>query len=135
MPRRRYACEAISGRRACAVSRKRGNVRELNHVLRRALALGSGASIDVTDLFDQTPATIEAAAAEEPSRSLSDHLEVAERAFLIDVLHSHRGAITEAAARLGISRKTLWEKMRRHGIDKQQFGVERPVGAAVQMAG
>jgi transcriptional regulator of acetoin/glycerol metabolism len=35
-----------------------------------------------------------------------------------------RRAVGEAAARMGISRKTLWEKMRRHGID-QQFERER----------
>jgi len=29
---------------------------------------------------------------------------------------AHGGRITAAAAALGISRKTLWEKMRRHGI-------------------
>ena len=100
-----------------------GNVRELNHVLRRALALGSGAVIDAGDLFEQLQP--DAATENEASlRSLSEHLEVAERAFLVDALSAHRGAVTEAATRLGISRKTMWEKMRRHGIDKQQFGVE-----------
>ena len=101
-----------------------GNVRELNHVLRRALALGSGVAIDVADLFEQPEAAAAPAGIDEPSRSLSERLEVAERAFLVDALQAHRGAITEAAARLGISRKTLWEKMRRYGIDKQQFGAE-----------
>lgn len=102
-----------------------GNVRELNHLLRRALALGAGPHLDATDLFadaDAAPAESTALAAD--TRSLSEHLERTERAFLIDTLQTHRGAITEAAARLGISRKTLWEKMRRHGIDKQQFEVD-----------
>ena len=100
-----------------------GNVRELNHVLRRALALGSGAVIEATDLFEQTHAQLSDAGTE-VARSLGEHLEVAERAFLVDALQAHRGAVAEAAARLGISRKTLWEKMRRHGIDKQQFGAD-----------
>jgi transcriptional regulator of acetoin/glycerol metabolism len=43
---------------------------------------------------------------------------------LTTALHRHNGAITEAAVGPGISRKTLWERMRRHGIDKQQFGEE-----------
>ena len=29
------------------------------------------------------------------------------------------GAIGEAAQRLGISRKTLWEKMKRYGINRE----------------
>jgi DNA-binding NtrC family response regulator len=100
-----------------------GNVRELNHVLRRALALGSGAVIEAGDLFEQAE-TAEPTRREDVSRSLSEHLEVVERAFLVDALQAHRGAVTEAATRLGISRKTLWEKMRRYGIDKQQLGGE-----------
>lgn len=37
-------------------------------------------------------------------------------------LFRRRRVMTEAAAGLVICRKTLWEKMRRHGVDKQQFG-------------
>lgn len=99
-----------------------GNARELDHVLRRALALGAGPTIEACDLF---PATSEYIAPLEPkseSRSLSEHLEQKERAFLVAVLQERRGVVTEAAARLGISRKTLWEKMRRYGIARQQFG-------------
>jgi DNA-binding NtrC family response regulator len=99
-----------------------GNVRELNHLLRRALALGAVSMIDVDDLF--APPS-EAVAAEQPAtqeQSLSRHLEVMERLFLADALRTHHGAMSETAARLGISRKTLWEKMRRHGIDRPKGG-------------
>ena len=40
----------------------------------------------------------------------------AERALL-----AGDGAVGEASTRLGISRKTLWEKMKRHGIDRQKL--------------
>ncbi|MGV8826014.1 sigma-54-dependent transcriptional regulator [Methylibium petroleiphilum] len=99
-----------------------GNARELDHVLRRALALGAGQVIEVADLFDDSEESGDRAVRNDATRSLNEHLETVERAFLVDTLHAHRGAITDAAARLGISRKTLWEKMRRYGIDKQQFG-------------
>jgi len=54
-------------------------------------------------------------------QSLSDHLETSERAFLVATLQELGGAVGDAANRLGISRKTLWEKMKRHGIDRQQM--------------
>ena len=101
-----------------------GNARELNHVLRRALALGAGPMLEAADLF---PLASEQVSPLEPisaQRSLNEHLEHTERAFLVAVLQEHKGVVTEAAARLGISRKTLWEKLRRYGIDRQQFGAD-----------
>jgi transcriptional regulator of acetoin/glycerol metabolism len=53
--------------------------------------------------------------------SLSDHIESSERALLVAALLELGGAVGEAAQRLSISRKTPWEKMRRHGIDRQQL--------------
>ncbi len=101
-----------------------GNVRELNHVLRRAIALGTGTVVEAIDLFPDAAESVLQTAPQDTTRSLNEHLEQSERAFLMTALQRHNGAITEAAAGLGISRKTLWEKMRRHGIDKQQFGEE-----------
>lgn len=101
-----------------------GNVRELNHVLRRALALGVGQVVSAADIFPDADEQDPTAASEGALRSLSEHLELTERAFVLAVLRQHRGAITDAATTLGISRKTLWEKMRRHGIEKRQLGEE-----------
>lgn len=100
-----------------------GNVRELNHALRRAIALGAGAAIRAADIFPdaETEATGTASSVDAPT-SLTEHLEAAERVFLVATLQAHSGVMTEAAATLGISRKTLWEKMRRYGIEKQQLG-------------
>ncbi len=111
-----------------------GNARQLNHVLRRALALGAGPVIDAPDLFDdERDIPLEAAAGKE-GRSLNQHLEAAERTFIVTALQAHQGGVTEAATHLGISRKTLWEKMRRHGIDKHRVGplAEITAGAAVE---
>ena len=60
-----------------------------------------------------------------PATSLREHLDRSERAYLVSVVQECDGAVGAAAARMGISRKTLWEKMRRHGIDRQQFERER----------
>jgi len=103
-----------------------GNARELNHVLRRAVALATGAVLGPPDLFpDEEPQSV----TESPpaARSLSEHLESSERAYLIATLREMDCAIGEAAQRLGISRKTLWEKMKRYGIDRQQIAADRTV--------
>jgi DNA-binding NtrC family response regulator len=111
-----------------------GNARQLNHVLRRALALGAGPIIDAAELFDGERNTPPSATREQESRSLNQHLEAAERIFIVTALQVHQGVVTEAATHLGISRKTLWEKMRRHGIDKHRVGPfeEATVDAAVE---
>ncbi|MBA3595946.1 MAG: sigma-54-dependent Fis family transcriptional regulator [Methylibium sp.] len=101
-----------------------GNVRELNHVLRRALALGAGPVLQAADLFPAAPGSAAQSPAGRVGGSLNEHMETAERAFVIAVLREHKGLVTEAATRLGISRKTLWEKMRRYGIDRQDHRAE-----------
>jgi len=39
-----------------------------------------------------------------------------ENAFIRSALLQHQGHISETARALGISRKSLWEKMRKHAI-------------------
>jgi transcriptional regulator of acetoin/glycerol metabolism len=97
-----------------------GNARQLNHVLRRAAALASGSALEANDLFAE-PVVDPALDKPTLARSLSDHLDTTERAFLVATLQDLGGAVGEAAQRLGISRKTLWEKMKRHGIDRLQL--------------
>ena len=94
-----------------------GNVRELAHVVERAVLFSRGADIDL----DHLPPEIagEAAAAPAGSGPLSP-LAVAVRAFeheyLLRALGATEGRRDRAAELLGISRKTLWEKLRAHGI-------------------
>jgi DNA-binding NtrC family response regulator len=111
---------ALSAQQALYAHGWPGNARELNHGLRRAAALAAGPMLQATDLFPDAPADTDIAAPIRPV-SLSDHIESSERAFLVATLQELGGAVGEAAQRLGISRKTLWEKMKRHGIDRQQL--------------
>jgi len=84
-----------------------GNVRELRNAADRyALGLGFG---------DGT------GAADTPSR-LSDRVAEFERREIEAALAAHRGALKPVYESLGLSRKTLWEKMQKHGLDKAQFG-------------
>ncbi len=93
-----------------------GNVRELKHIIERACILGSArGTLQPEDLFQETPVAITPA-----DNSLSDHLENMERQYIVRVLAAHNGRIMRAAGVLGISRKNLWEKMKRLGIDAKK---------------
>lgn len=92
-----------------------GNVRQLRNVLRTLAALCDGGRIGLADL----PAMIRQArpvvmqAVEEPS----EHpLEDAERLALLNALEQTRWHMTHTAEQLGVSRNTLYRKLRKHGI-------------------
>ena len=91
-----------------------GNVRELRAVVERAaIVTGSGmvpSSALPTQVLEQ-PATMWAGRERRPT------LREVEQAYLRHVLDALGGNQTRAAAVLGISRKALWEKRRRYGID------------------
>ncbi len=89
-----------------------GNVRELENVIERAVILTEGTRIEAHQLSLQPSA---APAADAPGGlSLDDYT----RRFIRD----HEGELTETdlARRLGISRKTLWEKRQRLGIPRRR---------------
>ena len=91
-----------------------GNVRELQHCLERACVLSLTPVLNAENLFggSGTPA-LESDALRQP---LSDHLQECERAYIRRALSECGGRIADTAALLGISRKNLWEKMRKLGM-------------------
>jgi DNA-binding NtrC family response regulator len=92
-----------------------GNVRELRNRMERAVALALGEWIMPADLFPEArDKAIESAADLLPLALVRDE---AERRQIERALRCSGGQIADAAARLGISRTTMWEKMRRHGIE------------------
>ena len=88
-----------------------GNVRELRNIVERALALCAGPRVEMHDilLFEEAPP-----GDREPT--LREAVIVAEKRAIRKALARHGGVITKAAQSLGISRKNLWEKMKRYGI-------------------
>ena len=88
-----------------------GNVRELQHCLERASVLSLTPQLNVESLFgvDGPPAV----AADALRQPLSDHLQECERAYIRRALTECGGRIADTATLLGISRKNLWEKMRK----------------------
>ena len=92
-----------------------GNVRELEHAVERACILARGPVIQPWDLF-QDDASREAPVGAAPDATLGTYLRECERDFIVRVLEEHHWRVSETAEGLGISRKNLWEKMRKLGI-------------------
>ena len=92
-----------------------GNVRELRHVIDRACEAADGGTITL----DHLPREILEAPAIQPDSALVRRptLDEVERRYIASTLRHVRANQTEAARVLGISRKALWEKRKRYGLD------------------
>lgn len=91
-----------------------GNVRELRNRIERAVALAGGRWIMPGDLFPERSDGAEAVS--NWIASLGTAREDAEKRHIQRALAMTGGAILPAAKALGISRTTLWEKMKRYGL-------------------
>lgn len=89
-----------------------GNVRELENVIERCVTLAMEEVIGKEEL----PAAVLDGGQAAGSFRLSEVVADAEKCHILNVLKATRGAKTKAAEILGISRKTLWEKMNAYGI-------------------
>ena len=95
-----------------------GNVRELKNMIEGAVALASGPRIQPHDLpQDRGSCAAKGKDAGAPEK-LRETVEQAERQAILAALEHSGHVLNVAAKTLGISRKTLWEKMRRYGIEK-----------------
>ena len=105
-----------------------GNVRELENCIERAVALGNHAVLDVSDLppairsAPPSPGAVDAEEAALPEARMapaSSDLEEMERATIQRVFEEVKGDKVLAGKRLGISRATLYRKLKRYGIQGQ----------------
>lgn len=95
----------------------RGNIRELRNTLERAVLLSGRAELDVEDLdFRKTPPE---AQRPKPVRAgtLAEAVEDFEREFLPAVWVEEGGQIDAVLRRLGVSRSTFYEKVKRLGLN------------------
>lgn len=95
-----------------------GNVRELENILERTLALHEGEQIDVGDL--NLPASVNRQQDEDEdteSASLQDYLESVEKKVLLTALEQNRWNPIEAAEQLGISQRSLLFRLKRLGLE------------------
>ena len=110
--------------RALCAHEWRGNVRELEHAIEQAVALGSGPEIAVADL----PASVRGVpsdGAAEPPGSFRDAkqraIERFERQFIHEALARHHGNISKAAEDMGMYRQHLQLKLAEYGIDAAAY--------------
>jgi transcriptional activator for dhaKLM operon len=99
-----------------------GNVRELEATLERLLHLTEKSVLTVGDL----PSTISqmlptVGAPEMPMPRLYDRHAAAERDAILRAGRENAGHLGHTAERLGISRATLWRKMKLYGLTKEHF--------------
>lgn len=89
-----------------------GNVRQLRTCLRTLVALALEGRVTLDDLAELLPTTPEAVALTE------NPLGVSERQTLLSLIEAEHWHIAHVAERLGISRNTLYRKLRHHGISR-----------------
>jgi transcriptional regulator of acetoin/glycerol metabolism len=91
-----------------------GNVRQLEHVIQRAVAIARGPQLEPDDLPEEVAAQAPAASA--PEGSVAAARERAERETIVATLARHGGEIGAAARELQVSRTTMWRLMKKYGI-------------------
>ena len=112
-PRPKLSAKALD---AIATYHWPGNIRELENVLERAAILCAGSTIDHTLLAIDTQAP-------EPSEtSKTGSEEISLEQYFLRFVREHEDHLTETelAEKLGISRKSLWERRQRFGIPRRK---------------
>jgi DNA-binding NtrC family response regulator len=99
-----------------------GNVRQLENVVERAVALNTSGVFDLEDL----PEDIQMS-----RRTISDEnnrtwltLEQMEERYIRETLAAFDGNITRTAEALGIDRRTLYRKLERTGVEIRDQKIE-----------
>lgn len=108
-----------------------GNLRELIHSIERACILSRHNELEPSSFFDEAPTTGEAdnsATSQQQSEkiasegSLAAYLHDCERKFILHALDRNQWHFGHTSASLGISRKNLWEKMKKLDIHTDETG-------------
>ncbi len=87
-----------------------GNIRELRNAAERFVLMGGQTAFD-----DGTPGV------ENDKLTLVEKVAHYERQLLQESLRANEGRLTDVQQHLGLPRKTLYDKMRKHGLDKGDY--------------
>ncbi len=92
-----------------------GNIRELKNTLERACIMTPGPAISALDIFPHQAEFVK----EEKNKTLKDFLQSRERTYIDGCLRENNWNIMDTATLLGISRKSLWEKMKKYDMHRE----------------
>ncbi|TGG93936.1 sigma-54-dependent Fis family transcriptional regulator [Natronospirillum operosum] len=87
-----------------------GNVRELRNLAERYVLMGPAALENSWDIGQPRTAG-----------TLAETMAIFERSLLQDALRANNGSIKDTMEQLGLARKTLYDKMKKHGLDKSFY--------------
>ncbi|WP_162375584.1 sigma-54-dependent Fis family transcriptional regulator [Ancylobacter sp. TS-1] len=103
-----------------------GNLRELYLVVNRAASLAEGKTIEPHDLLLPAagspafaPAPVPLPAEERRPAGVRARVDEVERAAILDNIEACRGDVAAAARNLGMSRATLYRRLKAHGITRR----------------
>ncbi|MGE3772304.1 MAG: sigma-54-dependent transcriptional regulator [Gammaproteobacteria bacterium] len=93
-----------------------GNIRELRHLVERAILLAGGGTLDAASLL--LPGDAPPSAAQTPLEALAGlSLDAAEKLLIEHALRETGNNVSEAARKLGVTRMTMRYRMKQHGIE------------------
>ncbi len=93
-----------------------GNVRELENVIERAIVLCQGGRIDADLLALGKPAAAEPTTARAVTERLDEAMDQLERDMILRALEDTKQVKARAARVLGVSERSLWYKLKKHGL-------------------
>ena len=88
-----------------------GNVRELRNMAERYVLMGEDAMLGPSEVDSATGRTL----------NLAEQVAGFERSILQDALKRYQGRLKPVQEELGLPRKTLYEKLRKHGLQKEEY--------------
>ncbi|MDB4948751.1 MAG: hypothetical protein JWM27_1400 [Gemmatimonadetes bacterium] len=91
-----------------------GNARELRNVIERSMIFSKDSKVQIAELASAAPPPPPDGVPIPRGLTLED----VERLYIESTLRELGGSITAAARQLGISRKVLWQRRKRHGISE-----------------
>jgi two-component system C4-dicarboxylate transport response regulator DctD len=90
-----------------------GNVRELRNIAERFVLLGESCNYNLEQLMHGSEGEV--------GITLPEQVDCFEKSVIEQALAAHNGNIKATMTALGVPRKTLYDKMRKFGIDKASF--------------
>ncbi|WP_250658853.1 sigma-54-dependent transcriptional regulator [Alkalimarinus coralli] len=90
-----------------------GNVRELRNMAERYVIMGEETTFNMGELDNSTEI--------QGRQTLMEKVEFFERSLIADALSKNQGSIKETMVTLGLPRKTLYDKMKKYGLNRLEY--------------